>query len=352
MSATIHSLAPELLDHILDLVRGPGVSSLDSKVCPSNSHLLSAALVCRAWAEAAQLVLWRDARITLDQGKPFPALPESKHPVKHIWIAFQKQTVPASQAKAGATGWALALQKMAPHLRSLCLSNYSDEVDPEGNFLRAASLCGPERLDLEFVEGSEDPIETDIPFPFHLTHLGFTLFMGTPPHLVPALFATSRDTLTSLRCTFDTYGKWTVLPSFSDELDIIGPRLKSLEINNIGDMPTNAPQCFQFNRLSSLTHFHFAVCDGSKQLPSYLDLLPSPATVTYLAFVFFEDDEQQLQEIADLLPHPALQNLKQVGFGVCGFESLGGSAAAVSLIEEFERRSIRFDFWLDIGLGD
>ncbi|KAL8287270.1 hypothetical protein RQP46_003722 [Phenoliferia psychrophenolica] len=290
MSATIHSLAPELLDHILDLVRGPGTppSYIDAR--HSNSHLLSAALVSRGWAEAAQRVLWRDARIILDQEEAFPAVPEAKYPVKHLWIAIRGGVV---------------------FKGSLCLTTKNDRIGPKWSFLRSPSLRGLQTLDLDYCYGVQDPVDIVTPFPFHLTHLGLTLFATTPSaHLVRALFATSRDTLTSLRLTFESETRWEFPLPFSEEIHHIGPQLKRLEINVNERMPHKAPECFHLGRLSGLTHFTFIVPEATLRIRKYLDLLPSPATLTHLALNVFEDE--QAQEITDILPHPALTELNGI----------------------------------------
>ena len=46
-TVTIQSLPPELLDYILDFVRGPGVNSLYDDGKPRNADLRAAALVSR-----------------------------------------------------------------------------------------------------------------------------------------------------------------------------------------------------------------------------------------------------------------------------------------------------------------
>ncbi|KAL8287213.1 hypothetical protein RQP46_003665 [Phenoliferia psychrophenolica] len=360
MSATIHSLAPELLEHILDLVRGPGAPTPDNAARPTNSDLLSAALVSRDWAEAAQRVLWLDARITIDQKLPLPFIPSSKYPVKHLWIVIRDHAmlddVPVSTAIQAARDRATALLEMAPHLHSLCISNFNDQCDPDWCYLRSPSLRELKRLDIEYIYAVEDPITLSTPFHFNLTHLGLTVDSSTPPEhlsrLVRALFATSRDTLTSLRLTSDCPRRWWVLSAYSDALHLVGIHIKNLELNFTTRFPRNGPECFHLGRFSDLNQLRFMAPDGTKHLRKHLDLLPSPATISHLAFKVYDNDgaDAQAQEITDVLAHPALAQLERISMSVCGIESLEGIGDAV--IEECERRSIRFEFWKEVELGN
>ncbi|KAL8287310.1 hypothetical protein RQP46_003762 [Phenoliferia psychrophenolica] len=217
MNATIHSLAPELLDHILDLVRGPSVTSRFADAVPKNSDLLSAALVCRLWAETAQRrVLWRDARIILDQTKPPLALPEFKYPLNHLWIAVR------------------AWLEDAPPVKSLCMTTERVDAGPNWGFLQSPSLSGLTRLDLEYCEMVEEPINTLEPFSLHLTHLGLAIYSIIPSaHLVRALFSASRTTLISLRLSISIQWEkeWTIETLLTEELAMVAPNLETLVID-------------------------------------------------------------------------------------------------------------------------
>ncbi|KAL8287183.1 hypothetical protein RQP46_003635 [Phenoliferia psychrophenolica] len=300
MSATIHSLAPEVLDHVLDLVRGPAFASCYEDYVPRNKDLLAAALVCRVWAETAQRVLWRDARITLDQANPRPTVTDTKYSVKHLWIAFRG-------------------------------------FDPDGL----------KHLNLESGQTVPDPIDYTTPFPFHLTHLGLSLYSDPPSrHLVHALFSSSRNTLTSLQITMDCDQDWQDPEILYDGIAIVSPTIETLELD-FRDSSVKRPTMAQlalYTNLSSFTKLKnlgiflmWRNDDLGEAFPATRSLqqLPLPATLTHLTVDIVHPSS--VKQITDALTLPSLALLERidlVNLDAGDFEAAGEGAKLIEVCEE------------------
>ncbi|KAL8287156.1 hypothetical protein RQP46_003608 [Phenoliferia psychrophenolica] len=205
MGNTKRSVPPEMLDKIFDFLRGSG------------------------WRDVAHRLFWQDARITFDHDKRPPRVPDMKHPINHLWIEYLGDGNPRtleefmgwgydsdSDSEAErvigndvATDWTMALLEMNPLLKTLCITTEMGISGPNWVFLRTPTLAGLKRLDLEFGNTVYEPRDVTSPFPFHLTHLGLTLYpRPVSSNLLRELFAASRNTLKSLRLTINCEQEW------------------------------------------------------------------------------------------------------------------------------------------------
>ncbi|KAL8287157.1 hypothetical protein RQP46_003609 [Phenoliferia psychrophenolica] len=205
MGATIYSLAPELLYHILVLVRGPGVTYKYDDMTPSNKDLLAAALVCREWADVAQRVLWNDAWVT------------------RLWIHFKETDgrywpVATNVDPDLATVWTEALLKNAPQLSSLYTSTQKRNL-------------GLKHLDIQQGGMVPDPIDVITPFPFQLDHLGIWITPWDPiSHLRP-LFSSSCDTLQSIRLNIGCSARLKESRLLGEGLQLITSHVERLDLD-------------------------------------------------------------------------------------------------------------------------
>ncbi|KAL8287306.1 hypothetical protein RQP46_003758 [Phenoliferia psychrophenolica] len=364
MNATIHSLAPELLDHILSLVCGPSIAWRYIDAVPNNSDLLSAALVCRSWAEAAQRVLWRDARITLDESEPSEGIPKPKYPIKRMWIAVRARNdgrqVEEDQAKLNnaMTRQLTAWLEDAPHVKSLCVTTRRGNEGPKWSFLQSASLSGLTRLDLEFYEEAEDPIETLTSFPFRLTQLGLAIYSAPPSsHLLRALFSASRTTLTSLRLSISSShdNTWDDKSLLSEEFILVGSILQKLVIEF-----SSSREDAQYLDVGALVELKVLkldlsygeasqICGQLFSIRPYLDQLSKlPLQLKHLGASI--TDITHISDASDAISHSALDHLEVLELTNLDKSELGPVEGGAQLMDECERRSIRLVFRQDLLL--
>ncbi|KAL8287257.1 hypothetical protein RQP46_003709 [Phenoliferia psychrophenolica] len=350
MNATVHSVPPELLDHILDLVRPPSIAWRDIDSVPNNSDLLSAALVCRSWAETAQRVLWRDARTILDQSRPDSALPKHKYPLKNLWIAVrgtarehdQDQDTLNDAMTSLLTTWL----DEAPHIMSLCMPTQRATAGPQWSILQSAALSDLTQLDLEYCENVQEPLEILTPFQFHLTHLGLTLYPSPPSsHLVRALFSASRDTLTSLRLSIssDEENDREARTLLKEELNMVASRLEKLVVDytchNDGAEYLDLTALVGLKELGLLLSFSDQSSLFGEYYPvaPYLDQITAPSTLLILA--------TYASDVKQVLAHSALDQLVRLEVIYTGEKPLEWEGEeSKRLMEECEQRGIALVF--------
>ncbi|KAK4704540.1 hypothetical protein P7C70_g1669, partial [Phenoliferia sp. Uapishka_3] len=201
--ATAHSLAHELLSHIFSFTEDPTISDLEAYFAQHHDEpgyqpppwrtLAAVSLVCRAWRQPAQQLLWEHVRIPLCHSLPdelgvFVVLDGAELDVVD-WEEYSARRLyaPRRAVLAGGSfesedGW---LEKGSPELRWVAgVKRLKLEGGAFGtSFLQDPGLQDLEHLNLKayhlFVDSDSDeedqmpPLQSSSPFalPLHLTSL-------------------------------------------------------------------------------------------------------------------------------------------------------------------------------------
>lgn len=222
---------------------------------------------------------------------------------------------------------------------------------------------GLTRLELPCTGMFSDPVDTTTPLPFHLTSL-FLLIESPPPSLslLLALFTASAETLTTLRLSYDFAGLLHPL------LPLVASSLHHLELRTTSSPSDPLPS------LSGCTSLRTLYLDVSRAEEA-IATLPSPPTLERIGLnivlaveprtppfrarinPFGESppptpSEDVVPTILALLDHPTLARLRQIDFLKLERGPFAWEEGGQELLDELERRSVRFAFAEDLlGVG-
>ncbi|KAL8287187.1 hypothetical protein RQP46_003639 [Phenoliferia psychrophenolica] len=364
MGATIYSLAPELLEKILDNVRDEGLPSTSHDFYPDNKDLLDLLPVCREWADAVQRVLWRDARIMVFQGQRLPTVPtipvdengRPRYVIRYLWITFYGK--PADDVDTDlVTVWTDAWLAQAPHLQTLCIMTEKDKSGPRWTVLNSPNLSGLRHLNLDYGAYIHGPIGTIPNFAFHLKSLNLAIHpTPPPPELLLPLFSSSRDTLESLDLTIE-YAKRQrrQLKTLIEGIKLITSNIKRLDLDiretpydhtslssQIGDILTLSP----FSNLKYLGLWGDVANTESGGFFDILKKLALPATLTHLTIDVETDTDGTglMKPITEAVRLPALAELQKLRLSRFISRELRATEEGVELIELCAERGIRLHY--------
>ncbi|KAK4699184.1 hypothetical protein P7C70_g7080, partial [Phenoliferia sp. Uapishka_3] len=280
--ATIHSLPPETILRILQLIHAPTEHHLHDirSFTEALSPLHRACLVCREWARFGQPLLWKVLSIVSDgcvrRVLDSPALGRFR---------TQRLNVVLYQSQQWGTGcWSKDISRVLEGLRgvqTMVLDGARWAVDGTGEWIASANLKGAELKSLSLNTAFErfDFLTTPSVTPsvsFQLSSLSLGPFFNFPL-FTRSIIASSSHTLTSL--SLNVHHTCTSLPVLLSAFKLLKHTLQSLEIT--GEILGLQVYLPSFTALKSLKIINEKLRDFSYPfIDSLLRALPASVTST------------------------------------------------------------------------